>query len=307
MILSAGLTPAWQQVLVFDTFTPDAVNRARQVHWCASGKVLNAARALHSLGGPCKALAPVGGTLGQAIGRDFARLGIAARWVEAARPTRVCTTILDSSRHSATELVPEAEPLSAEELDDFLAAYAEEAESASVVVLIGSLPPGTPTSLYRDLLARTPGRVVLDARGPELMQALPGKPFLVKPNRAELGRTLGRELPDDQVLFAAMREVNEAGAEWVVVTDGRNPAYASSQGQLHRLQPPAREVVNPIGCGDCMAAGVAWTLGAGQAPLDAVRFGLAVAATKVGQLLPGQLEPAGLDDLTRLIEVTRLS
>jgi len=73
MILTAGLTPAWQQVLLFDSFTPGEVNRARQVHWCASGKVLNAARALHSLGGPSKALAPVGGTPGQESRRDFAR------------------------------------------------------------------------------------------------------------------------------------------------------------------------------------------------------------------------------------------
>ena len=54
MILTAGLTPAWQHVLVFDAFTPGAVNRAREVHWCASGKVLNAARGLHHLGGPAE-------------------------------------------------------------------------------------------------------------------------------------------------------------------------------------------------------------------------------------------------------------
>jgi len=112
MILAAGLTPAWQQVLVFDTFTPGEVNRAREVHWCASGKVLNVARALDSLGGPCKALTLVGGTPGQEIRRDFEQLGIAARWVEASRPTRVCTTILDTGRQAAaTELVPEAESL----------------------------------------------------------------------------------------------------------------------------------------------------------------------------------------------------
>src|SRR6202011_2293513 len=106
MILAAGLTPAWQQVLVLESFRPGAVNRARQVYWCASGKVLNAARALHHLGAPCKALTLVGGTPGEEIRRDCARLGIAARWVEATAPTRVCTTILDSTRHGATELVP---------------------------------------------------------------------------------------------------------------------------------------------------------------------------------------------------------
>ena len=79
MILAAGLTPAWQQVLVFDTFTPGAVNRARQVYWCASGKVLNAARALYHLGSPCKALSLLGGRSGEEIRRDFPQLGISAR------------------------------------------------------------------------------------------------------------------------------------------------------------------------------------------------------------------------------------
>jgi 1-phosphofructokinase family hexose kinase len=307
MILTAGLTPAWQQVLLFDTFTPGEVNRARQVYWCASGKVFNAARALHSLGGPGKALAPVGGSPGQDIRRDLEGVDIAARLLETSRPTRVCTTILDSIRHTATELVPETEPLSAEELEAFRAAYTEEAKTAEVVVLIGSLPPGTPVGFYRDLLAHTPGRAILDARGAELLQALQGKPFLIKPNRAEVSRTFGRELEDDQSLQDAMRQLNEAGAEWVVVTDGPKPVFASTRGQLYRLQAPQREVVNPIGCGDCMAAGIAQALFAGQSPLDAIRFGVAAAAAKVGQLLPGQLELAELDALVQAVVISHSS
>ncbi len=306
MILTAGLTPAWQQVLVFDTFTPGEVNRARRVHWCASGKVLNTARALHFLGGPCKALAPVGGTLGQAIRRDLAQLDIEARWVETARPTRVCTTILDASRHTATELVPEAEALSQEELDAFRDAYADEARTAALVVLIGSLPPGTPAGFYRDLLALTPGRAILDVRGPELLQALAHKPFLVKPNRAEISRTLGRELADEAALFAAMRELNETGAEWVIVTDGAKPVHASSQGQIYCLQPPQRQVINPIGCGDCMAAGIAWALFRGQSPIEAIRFGVGTAAAKISQVLPGQLDVSELDGLVRSVSLTQL-
>src|SRR3989442_7869575 len=108
VILAAGLTPAWQQVLRFEAFTPGTVNRAAEVHWCASGKVLNAGRALHHLGGPCRALTVVGGTPGDEIRRDFDRLGIAARWVPSAAATRVCTTIVDAARHASTELVENA-------------------------------------------------------------------------------------------------------------------------------------------------------------------------------------------------------
>ncbi len=46
MIVVAGLSPAWQQILSFDELRWGEVNRARSAHWCASGKVLNVGIAL---------------------------------------------------------------------------------------------------------------------------------------------------------------------------------------------------------------------------------------------------------------------
>lgn len=306
MILTAGLTPAWQQILLFDALALGEVNRARQVHWGASGKVLNAVRALHHLGADCKTLTLVGGSTGEAIRRHIAELGIAARWIEGSKPTRVCTTLLDRSRRQATELVPNAAEATPEELDRFRAAYEEEAATAAVVVLIGSLPVGTPAAYYRDLLSHTPGKVILDARGPELLEALPSRPFLVKPNRSELGQTLGRDLRSDAELFDALREINDRGAEWVVITDGGNAVYARSREHLYRLQPPPAEVVNPIGCGDCMAAGIAQGLAMGDDPLDAIGRGLAVAANKLGQLLPGFVEREQVEQLLPSVQAVRM-
>jgi fructose-1-phosphate kinase PfkB-like protein len=205
-----------------------------------------------------------------------------------------------------TELVPNAPALEGDELARFLAAYEEEAAAADVVILIGSLPAGAPPGIYRDLLARTPGKAVLDARGAELLEALREKPFLVKPNRDELGRTVGRELRGDAELFDAMREMNRLGAEWVVITDKGNPVHLSSRGELYRVRPPAAEVVNPIGCGDSMAGGIAWALSRGQEPPEAVAFGVAVAADKLGRLLPGVVDPERVAALARSVEVTRL-
>lgn len=306
MILSAGLTPAWQQILSFDSFALGAVNRARRVHWGASGKVLNAVRALHHLGAPCQALTLIGGTTGDEIRREVAALGIAARWIEATTPTRVCTTLLEPARCLATELVPNAAQATVEELDKFRIAYEEEAAKARVVVMIGSLPVGTPTGYYRELLAHTPGKVVLDARGPELLEALSARPFLVKPNRGELEQSLGRKLGDETELFEALREINERGAEWVVVTAGGNPVYARSGSHLYRLHVPPCAVVNPIGCGDCMAAGIAQGLWMGCEPLDAVRRGLAVAANKVGQLLPGFVDREQVEALLPEVTAVRI-
>ena len=49
-------------------------------------------------------------------------------------------------------------------------------------------------------------------------------------------------------------------------------------------------MVNPIGCGDCLAAGIALALYRGAEPPEAVRFGMGAAADKLGRLLPGAVD-----------------
>ncbi len=156
MILAAGLTPAWQQILRFENFRPGEVNRASEVHWCPSGKVLNVGLALARLGASCTTLAPLGGPALQPTEREFAALGAARRWIDVACPTRVCTTILDVSSKQTTELVENAGPLSAAELKAFAAAFVELVADARLAIITGSLAKGAPATFFRDLAAGAP-------------------------------------------------------------------------------------------------------------------------------------------------------
>ena len=96
-------------------------------------------------------------------------------------------------------------------------------------MLIGSLPAGTPLSLYRELVAPTPCPMVLDFRGDGLLSVLDLKPHVVKPNREELAQTVGHPLDDDGDLCRAMQSLNDRGARWVVVTQGKGPVWLSSR------------------------------------------------------------------------------
>lgn len=292
MIIAAGLTPAWQQMLVFDELKIDAVNRAREAYWCSSGKVLNVGLALHHLGGPSRTVALVGGMPGKSIEAEFEGLGAPSRWVWAEQPTRVCTTVLDRARGQTTELVENAHPVTPTEVDSYLQAFAEEARSAELAVLSGSLPAGAPPSFYRDLMDRTAARIVLDARGPELLAALELRPLCVKPNREELSRTFGRPLETPTALREAMEETCRLGAGWVVVSQSTQALWALGDGRLHVFRPSRVATVNPIGCGDCLAAGIAWALRDGLSMPDAIRFGMAAAAENAAMMLPGRLDLA---------------
>ncbi|MBC8117023.1 MAG: hexose kinase [Candidatus Saccharimonas sp.] len=286
MIVAAGLTPAWQQILLFDRLRIGHVNRAQTVVWCGSGKVLNVGAVLHQLGAKSLTLCPVGGSTGQQIRDNFAERGIPARWLSTSAATRVCTTILDEETGQTTELVENSAPLSEAELDAYADAFTEEAHAASVVVLSGSLPQGAPANYYRRLLERTPAKAILDVRGRELIESLPLRPFLVKPNREELAATVGRPLATDDDVSVAMSELRTLGAEWVVVSDGPAPLMALGPDGMHRIEPPRVKVINPIGCGDALCAELALQIDRQRPVVDAIREAVANASKRASELLP---------------------
>ena len=99
-------------------------------------------------------------------------------------------------------------------------------------------------------------------------------------------------------------ELNRLGAQWVVVTQGPQAVWVSSSEHVYRLAPPRiAEVVNPIGCGDCLAAGIAWATRRGDWMVDAVRFGMGAPADNLRQLLPCRLERERVLNLASQVEV----
>ena len=76
----------------------------------------------------------------------------------------------------------------------------------------------------------------------------------------------------------------------MIVTEGKNAVHVLDGAQMWELTPPSvTPIVNPIGCGDCLAAGLAWGLARGETLVDAARLGMAAAAENVTQLLPARL------------------
>ncbi|MFH1304067.1 MAG: 1-phosphofructokinase family hexose kinase [Planctomycetota bacterium] len=306
MIITAGLSPAWQQILEVNSLQVGEVNRCRTALWCASGKVINVGIALQHLGSPCETIFPAGGYARSLIEAELNQLNVSFRSLDQQNPTRVCTTILDRSSGLTTELVENAAPLSDAEVKAFSAEYHRCAETATVAVLTGSLPAGTPVTFYRDLLAKTSCPVILDARGPELEEALTQAPFLVKPNHEELERTLSRSLSSTEDIIKGMQEINRRGATWVVISQGKEALWATSDKEVFRFTPPPVEPVNPIACGDSLAAGIACGIHQGWTVPEAIRWGMGAAADNLTQLLPARLSVASVQAFYEQVEMEQI-
>jgi len=293
--------------MVFRKLTLDAVNRAVTTLDGVAGKSVNVAKVLKALGERPVAAGFLGGDRGEQLRAELEARGIELGFVKVAGRTRQCTTLLDTTAGTQTELVEESQPVAAADYDELMRIIRLRVKGCRAVVMSGTITPGGPVDLYFQgtCMAREIGAfTVVDAQGAALLEALRAKPGLVKPNRSELAATLGRELKEEAAVMSAMRELCERGAQRVVVTAGRNPALAFDRQRWWRVHAPRIDAVNPIGSGDAFAAGLVWRLLRGEDLGEACRWASAVGAANALTLLAGEVRR---DDVELLAEKARVA
>lgn len=301
MILCLGTTPAVQRVMVFQRVTVDAVNRALRTLDGAAGKCVNVAKVLKALDQEPVVVTFLGGDRGAFLEATLRAAGIDLDGVPVAPVTRECVTVIDQASHTQTELVEESAAVTPADFDALLAAVRRRVTGCRAVIMSGTLAPGGPVDLYGQgtRLGRAAGALtVVDAQGAALAEALKERPDLVKPNRAELAATVGRDLREEADLLGAMRELVERGAQRVVVTAGGGPTLAFDGRTVWRAQAPRIEAVNPIGSGDAFTAGLVAHLLGGDDLGEACRWATATGAANALTWMAGEVH---LEDVRRLV------
>ena len=299
-ILCLAVTPAVQRTQFFATFRPGEVNRIRRTLVTASGKGVNVALALKLLGGSPRLLGFIGGDGGRYIASEMQRLGIAARWIEVPAPTRHCHTLVEDDTERVTELVEEAIPPAPDAWVDFARALEQELSGCNWLAISGALPPGAPPNALAGFCHAATARGVqlcVDSQGEPLLHTLPARPTLVKLNTEELERTC--RLPDRSPasLQRGADQLRSLGAVAVLVTDGAQPAHLFDGTRTWSLPPATVRVVNPIGSGDSVTAGVLHALQQGRPLPEAAAFGLACGSANAETETPAQFDPARVHTL----------
>ena len=138
-----------------------------------------------------------------------------------------------------------------------------------VLVLAGSIPAGMPESMYRDImdaLKEKDLKIAVDATKDLLMNVLPFRPFVIKPNNHELGEIFGVEIKDKKQSIEYAKKLQEQGAKNVIVSmAGEGAVFVGEDGSVFESEAPKGKVVNSVGAGDSMVAGfLAGYLGTGD-------------------------------------------
>ncbi len=263
MILTVTPNAAVDKTYRIEGFRLDVVNRPSQTHTVAGGKGINVARVYRTLGGEAVATGFLGGNQGRIVAQAMADEGMPADFVTVEGETRLCIAAIDPSTGTQTEINesgPEVSPTEILKLFDRVKRLLSQ-ERFSFVVLSGSLPPGTPASLYAELTAlarQGEVPVVLDTSGAPLREGLAAKPWMVKPNRTELEAILGRPLRDRAEAWAAAQELHHSGIAVVALTLGAEGAMLVTEMGSWLAIPPAIEFASAVASGDSFLAAFLW-------------------------------------------------
>lgn len=257
MIYTVTFNPAIDYVVRLDSpLEVGKVNRAKGEDCVLGGKGINVSGVLAELGCENIALGFVAGETGAWLERGLAARGQKTDFVRLENGmTRINVKIKAGEETELNGAGPNIPESAMQELEARLDALQKD----DVLVLAGSIPSCLPQSTYERLLARIEGRgvrTVVDATRDLLVNVLPYRPFLIKPNNHELGEIVGRELKTDDEIAEAARSLQAKGARNVLVSmAGAGALLLDETGATHRIGTPKGKVVNSVGAGDSMVAG----------------------------------------------------
>jgi 1-phosphofructokinase family hexose kinase len=293
-----------------ESVTLGHVHRSEKNDVRGGGKGANVARALGHLGVASSVMGLAGGRTGAAVLGLLEDEGLAANAVLARGESRSCLTVITNQgvtvfNESGSQITPGVWERYEEEV-------ARRLSRAKIFICSGSFPPGSPDDGAARLvrLARSHGcTTVCDTARTQLTHVLSEECDLVKPNLAEAAEVLGGKVTEtvdeDKAGLTRAGELAEAlvqrGPRAVLVSAGSDGAALASSSSTHLWSTPAVRVVNPVGAGDCLVAGIASKIASGESLTQSVPYGIAVAAAGCETFAAGEVVRARADALFGLV------
>ncbi len=305
MILSLTLNPAIDVALSTDRIVYDDRSFITREIETVGGKGINAAMVINAFGGDVRAITPFGGLRGERFAQLIAESQIPVEMIPAEAETRRNISVTDN-QGLTIKLDQPGHGLNDAELEQIVACVEQNLPAVEWLMLTGSVPPGVPIDTYARLTEMARGHdvpVLVDTSGEALAKALEARPALVKPNRVEAERLLGRSLISEGHALEAAVEIERMGAEKVILSLGSQGAIAVWPDGRLRAVPPAVQTGCPIGAGDVLAATCLWALVRGESFPEAFRWGVASATVAASRPGLGYGTPEEVDQVRQKVEI----
>ena len=258
MIYAVTFNPSLDYVMFIPSLNIGAITRATRESIFPGGKGINVAVVLERLGIPCTALGFCAGYTGQML-QDMLK-GYVSHTDFINLPEGQSRINVKLKSQQESDINGRGPLISASKIEELFKKL-EKLKEGDILVLSGNVPAGIESDIYARILQKLQNRGVqsiVDTEGQYLYKTLPYKPFLVKPNTAELAALFKVQIDSEEKLIHYAKQLQKEGAQNVLVSRGAEGALLiSAEGKLYsapavKLKTP---VVNSVGAGDSMVAG----------------------------------------------------
>lgn len=256
MIYTVTFNPSLDYVIQTEHLRMGEINRTTSEAVYPGGKGNNVSVVLANLGVKSKTLGFVAGFTGEELEKRLKESGCVTEFIH----LKEGMTRINVKIHSDTESEINGQgPAIPEEAVEALFEKVDRLQREDILVLAGSIPGVLSEEIYEKIMERLAGRgikIVVDAAGNLLLNALKYHPFLIKPNQCELGELFGVTLSKETEIIAYAGRLQKMGAVNVLVSMAENGAILLTEdGTVYKKTPPEGTVVNSVGAGDSMVAG----------------------------------------------------
>ncbi|MBO2945004.1 1-phosphofructokinase [Paenibacillus sp. F411] len=273
MIYTITLNPSIDYVVELEELALGGLNRMKRDMKYAGGKGINVSRILNELEADNVAMGFVGGFTGQFIEERLKEHRMESNFIHIRKDTRINIKLKHGAETEINSQGPVIEPAEAEELLTRLAASLRQGD---IVVLSGSVPPSLGEGYYNrciQICKEQGAEFVIDTTGAALLEALPSRPLVIKPNHHELAELFQTEIRTRDELISYGRRLLGLGAQHVLISMAGEGALLLREEQVYHASVPPGQVKNSVGAGDSMIGGFVGTY---------ARTGNAVEAFKMG-------------------------
>lgn len=256
MIYTVTFNPSLDYIASCDNFVLGQTNRTTKEIIYPGGKGINVSIVLRNLGQDTTALGFLAGFTGDEIKRLILKEGIKNEMIEVNNGFSRINIKLRSKQESELNGMG---PLIDDESIKKLYQKLDNLNSDDILVLAGSIPSSMPSNIYSDIMAYLKDKnmkIVVDATKDLLLNVIPYKPFLIKPNNHELGELFNVELKTREEVIPYAKKLQELGARNVLVSlAGEGAVLVDENNGIHLSPAPKGKVINSVGAGDSMVAG----------------------------------------------------
>jgi 1-phosphofructokinase len=274
MIYTVTLNPSVDYIVEVKDFQLGNLHRVDREEKFPGGKGINVSRVLTRMHIPTKALGFIGGFTGRFIEKTLQDEGIEVEFISVEGPSRINIKLKSGVE---TEINGNGPNVTDEHLHVFFQQI-ETIQAGNLLVVAGSIPPNLPSNLYETIvkMCKEKGiKVVVDASGQALTQAIVHRPFLIKPNQHELAELFQTQIDTIAEAILYGKKLIEMGSENVIVSMGALGAILCTKEYVLVATIPQGNVVNSVGAGDSLVAGFIGTYARTRNIKEAFRVGVA--------------------------------